>query len=94
MQEEIRRKNAQERRAAQLSSGGNKLPAEAAPPIGGFAEVKLCSIPNSSGIPKTEEWFCTRCFRTSDHVTRQDAELELSQFECTTAQDADDPARE
>ncbi len=30
MQEEIRRKNAQERRAAQLSSGGNKLPAEAA----------------------------------------------------------------
>lgn len=32
--------------------------------------------------PQTQEWFCTRCFRTSDHITIQDAELELSQLDC------------
>jgi hypothetical protein len=32
----------------------------------------------------TKEWFCTRCFRTSDHLSREDAERELSQFDCET----------
>ena len=30
----------------------------------------------------TKEWFCIRCFRTSDHVTKLDAERELSEFDC------------
>ena len=34
----------------------------------------------------TKEWFCIRCFRTSDHVSREDAERELSQFDCITAE--------
>jgi hypothetical protein len=34
--------------------------------------------------PAICEWFCTRCFRTSDHLTREDAERELSQFPCET----------
>jgi PilZ domain len=32
----------------------------------------------------TQEWFCVRCLRASDHVTQQDAERELSQFDCVT----------
>lgn len=35
--------------------------------------------------PQTKEWFCSRCFTTSDHLSRQDAEVELSQFECIAA---------
>ncbi len=30
----------------------------------------------------TKEWFCIRCFRTSDHITKLDAERELSEFDC------------
>lgn len=33
-----------------------------------------------------QEWFCVRCLRTSDHQSKQDAELELSQFECIPPQ--------
>src|SRR6266404_2022582 len=33
--------------------------------------------------PLTHEWFCTKCFRTSDHTSQSDAERELSQFECS-----------
>jgi 5-methylcytosine-specific restriction endonuclease McrA len=29
--------------------------------------------PNLLWNPETHEWFCTRCFRTSDHMTGQDA---------------------
>ena len=32
--------------------------------------------------PTAREWFCVRCFKTSDHFARDDAERELSQFEC------------
>jgi hypothetical protein len=32
--------------------------------------------------PATREWFCVRCFLTSDHVNRADAERELSQYMC------------
>jgi hypothetical protein len=32
--------------------------------------------------PLTDEWFCMRCLRTSDHLSKADAKLELSQFEC------------
>jgi hypothetical protein len=35
--------------------------------------------------PESKEWFCIRCFKTSDHVSRQDAEVELSQFDCIAA---------
>jgi hypothetical protein len=34
--------------------------------------------------PATQEWICIRCFSTSDHVTQEDAERELSQFECVS----------
>jgi len=37
--------------------------------------------------PATQEWFCVRCLRRSDHVTQQDAERELSQFDCTVPQE-------
>ena len=33
--------------------------------------------------PATSEWFCVRCGRASDHLTRQDAQVELEQFECS-----------
>jgi hypothetical protein len=32
--------------------------------------------------PDLQEWFCVRCGRTSDHVVREDAEVELELFEC------------
>lgn len=28
------------------------------------------------------EWFCIKCLRASDHVNKEDAELELVQFDC------------
>jgi hypothetical protein len=28
------------------------------------------------------QWFCTTCGRTSDHVTEQDARVELDHFDC------------
>jgi hypothetical protein len=28
------------------------------------------------------EWFCTKCGRSSDQVTVEDAHVELAQFEC------------
>ena len=33
--------------------------------------------------PATSEWFCVRCGRASDHLTKQDAQVELEQFECS-----------
>ena len=33
--------------------------------------------------PATSEWFCVRCGRTCDHLTKQDAQVELEQFECS-----------
>jgi len=30
----------------------------------------------------TKEWFCIRCFRTSDPTNKLDAERELSEFDC------------
>ena len=32
--------------------------------------------------PVLEEWFCVRRGRTSDHVSEEDARVELDQFEC------------
>jgi hypothetical protein len=32
--------------------------------------------------PATEEWFCTKCGRTSDHISEQDARVELEQLDC------------
>ena len=32
--------------------------------------------------PLTDEWFCKKCLRTSDHLNKADAERELSQFKC------------
>jgi hypothetical protein len=32
--------------------------------------------------PELQEWFCVRCGRTSDHVVRQDAQVEMELFEC------------
>ena len=39
--------------------------------------------------PATLEWYCVRCGRTSDHITVQDAEVELNQFDCTLPQPED-----
>jgi hypothetical protein len=33
--------------------------------------------------PATSEWFCVRCGRTSDRVTKEDAQVELEHFECS-----------
>lgn len=32
--------------------------------------------------PATQEWFCTKCGRTSDHISEKDARFELEQYEC------------
>jgi hypothetical protein len=32
--------------------------------------------------PATREWYCTRCGRTSDHTSVQDAHIELDQYDC------------
>jgi len=32
--------------------------------------------------PATQEWFCTKCGRTSDHTLESDARVELEQYEC------------
>ncbi len=32
--------------------------------------------------PATQEWFCIRCGRTSDHTFEDDARQELENFEC------------
>ena len=32
--------------------------------------------------PATQEWFCTKCGRTSDHIRVQDAHAELDQYDC------------
>jgi hypothetical protein len=32
--------------------------------------------------PATQEWFCTKCGRTSDHTSENDAYFEIEQFEC------------
>ena len=29
-----------------------------------------------------QEWFCARCGHTSDHITKEDALIELEQYEC------------
>jgi len=36
--------------------------------------------------PNASEWVCTQCHRTSDHTDRRDAEFELMQFNCASAQ--------
>jgi len=32
--------------------------------------------------PELQEWFCVKCGRTSDHILKRDAEVELELFEC------------
>jgi hypothetical protein len=32
--------------------------------------------------PATQEWFCTKCGRTSDHISVADAHAELDQYDC------------
>jgi hypothetical protein len=32
--------------------------------------------------PATPEWFCTKCGKTSDHASEQDAHFELEQQQC------------
>ena len=31
---------------------------------------------------ENEEWFCAKCGRTSDHIRKEDALVELEKFEC------------
>ncbi len=38
--------------------------------------------PDIKWNPSRQEWLCVRCLLTSDHVTQQDAEHELAQFDC------------
>jgi hypothetical protein len=37
--------------------------------------------------PLTDEWFCTKGLRTSGHLSKADAERELSQFKCVEAKE-------
>lgn len=37
---------------------------------------------NIAWNPATKEWFCTKCGRVSDHVSENDAHVELDQYEC------------
>jgi hypothetical protein len=32
--------------------------------------------------PATQEWFCIKCGRTSDHISEEDARVELDQHDC------------
>jgi hypothetical protein len=32
--------------------------------------------------PELQEWFCARCGRTSDHLRKEDAEVEVNVFPC------------
>jgi hypothetical protein len=32
--------------------------------------------------PELQEWFCARCGRTSDHLKKEDAEIEIDVFPC------------
>jgi hypothetical protein len=53
-------------------------------------EVKTLAISPSSQMkhlslkwnPATQEWFCAKCGRTSDHISVQDAQVELDQYDC------------
>ena len=31
---------------------------------------------------ETEEWYCAKCGNTSDHIKKEDAQVELEQYEC------------
>jgi hypothetical protein len=31
---------------------------------------------------ETEEWYCAKCGNTSDHIKKEDALVELEQYEC------------
>jgi hypothetical protein len=42
---------------------------------------------------ESKEWFCVMCFKASDHLRREDAEIELSQSECTTGNGSEPNAR-
>jgi hypothetical protein len=44
--------------------------------------AKMTQHLNIAWNPATKEWFCTKCGRTSDHVSENDAHAELDQFEC------------
>ena len=35
--------------------------------------------------PTIEGWYCPKCGRTSDHITIEDARVEIQQFECVFA---------
>jgi hypothetical protein len=51
-------------------------------------DVEAMKHPDLQWNPETHEWFCIRCFKTSDHTNRRDAEEELSYFDCITADDS------
>ena len=44
--------------------------------------------------PVTGEWFCTRCGRTSERVTQQQAQVELDQWECRVPEVSKAPGTE
>ena len=50
-------------------------------------ESKACaaSSPKHADVRwnnEIQEWFCAKCGHTSDHVTKEDALIELEQYEC------------
>ncbi|PYV95223.1 MAG: hypothetical protein DMG86_21920 [Acidobacteria bacterium] len=48
------------------------------------------AVPDPQSLPlyrmtwngENEEWFCAKCGRTSDHIKKEDAFVELEKFEC------------
>jgi len=49
--------------------------------IGGMAQCSM-KHENVRWNAATQEWFCAKCGRTSDHASEQDAHFELEQHEC------------
>jgi hypothetical protein len=50
-------------------------------------ESKACAPPSPKHADvrwnnEIQEWFCAKCGHTSDHVTKEDALIELEQYEC------------
>jgi hypothetical protein len=43
--------------------------------------------------PELQEWFCARCGRTSDHLRKEDANVEIEVFPCEIYQHVIHPYR-
>jgi hypothetical protein len=54
----------------------------------GFWHLTMMNMTSCGTRSANDEWLCTRWLRTSDHLNKEAAERELSQFERNLAVDA------